>query len=713
MQVSSVIRGSFVASMPIPSAPQGAASLQRNVAWALVGNLGYSACQWGVLACIAKLGTATDVGLFALGLALTAPIITLTSLNLRLLQATDAREDYPFSVYFSVRLLGTVLGLAAITALALGLGFRGATLSLILAVALAKAFEAVSEVVFGLLQRAENLRRMALSMLAKGAVSVLAVGIVLKLTGSIVLATLAMALCWGSLLAAYDLPAAVRLTSIRPSLALRSLASLTWVALPLGCVAGLGSLTFNVPRYAIEASIDPPSLGHFTALAYLFVAGSQPLLALGAAVSPRLARHFVTDQKVFRRLTLHTILIAGGLGLLAVAVSALCGRALLTVAYAPEYADYAPILVWLAVATGIAFLATALSYAVTAARRLPEQLPIALLSLAVCSLTSWFLVPRYGLLGAAWAVLATETTRLACLGVVYAAAIAAPRGTPATRSEAAAAVPAAAVRPASPRRVTARERSEKARPVLVEITGCSGSGKSTLLKEVLDHCAERGVRLATAPDILLRGIPDPIIASRLLRNLVLDLRGLRETVVARQYLEFLAFAKSVIRRDSDWRLTGLNAYRSVLRKLGVYAALSRRTSRQLVLVDEGTIHSAHNILVHVPRPPRPEDIDAFCRLVPMPDLVVHVTAPLEVVLARTFARRDPPLRGRTREETERFIRHGYVLLDQLMTHESLAQRTVRVPCNGDGPGACRVSATQLVDFLIGRSANTPRIASRP
>ena len=41
-------------------------SLRRNVAWALAGNLGYSACQWGVLVCIAKLGTAADVGRFAL-----------------------------------------------------------------------------------------------------------------------------------------------------------------------------------------------------------------------------------------------------------------------------------------------------------------------------------------------------------------------------------------------------------------------------------------------------------------------------------------------------------------------------------------------------------------------------------------------------------------------------------------------------------------------
>src|SRR2546425_7142751 len=210
----------------------GAPSLKRNVAWALGGNLGYSACQWGVLVCIAKLGTAADLGRFALGLALTAPVITLTSLNLRLLQSTDARSDYPFSVYLSVRLIGTVLGLAAIAVMALALGYRADLLYLILVVAFAKAFEAVSDVVFGLLPKAENLRPGGVSLLAGGVISVLAVGLVLRLTGDIVLATLAMALCWGSLLATYDLPAAVRVTSLRPTLEPRPLARLVWVEAP-------------------------------------------------------------------------------------------------------------------------------------------------------------------------------------------------------------------------------------------------------------------------------------------------------------------------------------------------------------------------------------------------------------------------------------------------------------------------------------------------
>src|SRR5205807_4088973 len=147
--------------------------------------------------------------------------------------------------------IGTVLGVAAIAVMALALGYRGDLLYLVLVVAFAKAFEAVSDVVFGLLQKAENLRRVAISMLAKGVISVLAVGLVLRLTGDIVLATLAMALCWGSLLATYDLPAAVRLTSLRPTLEPRPLARLVWVALPRGCAAGISSLAATVPPYAL------------------------------------------------------------------------------------------------------------------------------------------------------------------------------------------------------------------------------------------------------------------------------------------------------------------------------------------------------------------------------------------------------------------------------------------------------------------------------
>src|SRR5262249_28329886 len=257
--------------------------------WALAGNVGYAACQWAVLVVVARLGSATDVGRLALGLALSAPVVILANLQLRAVQATDARREQPFGVYLGLRLVTTP---AALVALALGLGYDGGTLAVVLAIGLAKGFEAVSDVVFGRLQQAERLRQIAVSMLARGALTVAAVGVALGATGSLAVAMLAMALVWGVWLATYDLPRAARVASLRPRLDAAPLGAVAWLALPLGCVSFLNSLATNLPRYALEAHAGTAALGRFAALAYLVVATTQPVVALGAATTPRLARYF-------------------------------------------------------------------------------------------------------------------------------------------------------------------------------------------------------------------------------------------------------------------------------------------------------------------------------------------------------------------------------------------------------------------------------------
>jgi len=395
-------------------------SLRRNLGWALAGNLGYAACQWVILVVTARLTTVEDVGRLALALALTAPAMILANLQLRAVLATDARGEHAPGAYVALRLLTTGGALLAIAAAATALGYRGTTLAVILGVACAKAFEAMSDVLFGVLQRDENLRRIALSMLARGVLSALAVTIVLRTSGSLVAGVGAMALTWGVWLVAYDAPHAARLASLRPVLDRHLLLDLARLALPLGCVSSLNSLTTNLPRYAVEAHLGASALGHFAALAYLVVAATQPVLALGAAATPRLARHFVNDRRAYRALTRRALLLAGALGAALVAAVDVAGRPLLALSYGPAYEAHAGLLAWLAIGAALSFVSGALGYAVTAARRFPPQLAVAVLACATCAAASQVLVPRYGLRGAAWAVVVAEATRLLCLVVLYA-----------------------------------------------------------------------------------------------------------------------------------------------------------------------------------------------------------------------------------------------------------------------------------------------------
>src|ERR1700678_241367 len=89
-------------------------SLRRNFVWTLLGNLVYAGCQWCMLIALAKLTNAQMVGQFALALAITAPVFMLTGLQLRVVQATDAGHEYRFEEYFSLRLICTCVGLAAV-----------------------------------------------------------------------------------------------------------------------------------------------------------------------------------------------------------------------------------------------------------------------------------------------------------------------------------------------------------------------------------------------------------------------------------------------------------------------------------------------------------------------------------------------------------------------------------------------------------------------
>ena len=68
-------------------------SLRQNFKWNFVGNFVYGACQWGMLVVLAKLTSPEMVGRFALGLAITAPIVLLSQLQLHGVQETDARDE--------------------------------------------------------------------------------------------------------------------------------------------------------------------------------------------------------------------------------------------------------------------------------------------------------------------------------------------------------------------------------------------------------------------------------------------------------------------------------------------------------------------------------------------------------------------------------------------------------------------------------------------
>src|SRR5436190_6047534 len=183
----------------MPLAP----SLRSNFAWTFAGNAIYAAGQWAILSLLAKIGSSEMLGQYGLAVALTAPVVMFSHLNLRAVIATDVVQKHPFQDYLAVRLIATTFSLISI-----GLTARF-TVSMemtivILAAGIAQLIENVSDTYYGDLQRRERMDRIARSMMARAVVSAVAIGAVLWLTHNIALAVTALAVARLTTLLAYD-----------------------------------------------------------------------------------------------------------------------------------------------------------------------------------------------------------------------------------------------------------------------------------------------------------------------------------------------------------------------------------------------------------------------------------------------------------------------------------------------------------------------------
>jgi O-antigen/teichoic acid export membrane protein len=399
-------------------------SFTRNFSWTLAGNVVYMGCQWAMLAVLAKLGTPGMVGQFVLSLAVTAPVIMFSNLNLRAVQATDARQEYQFADYLGLRLVCTLLAAAAIIAVTFISGYRGETVAVILAVGAAKAFESISDIYYGLLQRHERMDYIARSMMVKGPLSLIALTAGSYMTGRIFWGACAMALVWGLVLILYDIPVAGIVLSRenrrkgergggRPILAVMNprwgrsvLGSLAWRSLPLGLVMMLISLNANIPRYFIEHYLGTEQLGIFAAMAYFMLAGNTIVGALGQSASPVLARHYAEGQiRAFSGLLMKLVAIGALLGTIGLLVTIVAGKEILTIFYTLQFAERVDVFAWLMGAAAVSYIASFLGYGMTAARYFRVQTPL-MASVALCSaLACFWLVPETGLSGAASAIL--------------------------------------------------------------------------------------------------------------------------------------------------------------------------------------------------------------------------------------------------------------------------------------------------------------------
>ena len=123
---------------------------------------------WGRVALLARLGNAEMIGQLTLALAVCNPISTLADLGLSGSLISDANRQYRLRDYLGLRLLTCGLAMLVILVTAWTGGYDPATARLVVLAGLVVTSESVCDLFQAVLQRREQMRWVAISLMIRG-----------------------------------------------------------------------------------------------------------------------------------------------------------------------------------------------------------------------------------------------------------------------------------------------------------------------------------------------------------------------------------------------------------------------------------------------------------------------------------------------------------------------------------------------------------------
>lgn len=220
--------------------------------------------------------------------------------------------------------------------------------------------------------------------------------------------------------------------------------------------------------------------------------------------------------------------------------------------------------------------------------------------------------------------------------------------------------------------------------MIVEFIGCDGAGKTTLSRMLGEPGVLEGRAVAMADLFLdrrgLRGITHPTAM-----NVAQEVGGL--PFLLRAYgrrRAYLAFARRMHARYAPTTYDRLNGMRGIARRVGMYEFAKSRAEDRIVLSDEGTVLSAYLFALTDVELDR-SDVERFAELVPRPDRIVYVRAPITSLVRRATTRPDRRRQhaGKSPSEVERTIRRTVAVFDLVAEASSLRDRVLVVENDDD------------------------------
>lgn len=355
-------------------------SLKNNFIWSFVGNFFLLGCQWLILLVLARFGTPTILGKYALAIGIVAPIVALCDMQLTQIQITDIENKYSLKDYFFYRIIALLVFFCVLVVITFINSNEDKTLVLLLF--LARAFASLGEVIFGYYQSIEKFKVLSIIKIYRGLGGLLSIFIPLYFNLNListVICYVIVSIIIFLFVEFRSISGKIKSDRFSGFIGFKGLFKLSF---PLGLSNGLNSLTANIPKYFLNFYFGKDVVGYFSVV-------SSPItwLALipgvmSQVIIPRAAQNFQKGHIaeyliIFLK---YTVMITFFLSLSAISIH-FYGKELLSLLYGYEYGQFSWLLEVLAISILIASLGCIGPYTIITSKSFWIQFSASVLSL--------------------------------------------------------------------------------------------------------------------------------------------------------------------------------------------------------------------------------------------------------------------------------------------------------------------------------------------
>lgn len=397
-------------------------SIFKEVSWYFTGSFAYAVCMWLLNFVISKCsgeGNYADGAMYSLALSYGSIFVVVSLYGMRAFQVSDAKGKYADETYVFSRYITAAAGFITCVAVSLFMGYELPQMLAIVVFMVYRTFFAFSDVSYGIIQKQDRVEVCGKSMCLHGITQTAVFALSYYFTRNIIFSLCALTVCGIAVLWFYDFYLAKKYSCNRRLLHTtaeqkKDAFKLIKETFPLFLCNAASALVVYLPRIILERMQDSEAVAIFS---YVY-APSIVITTFASSVAfphiPRIAKSLAAgDMKGARKNIAVPSLMILAVGVLAVAVSGVVGRLVLSIMYDNIVANYYDLLMLCMAASSVIGLVGCCRVYLTVLRKLKAAIALDALGVAVLVGLCFLLIPTHGMYGTAYSILISAAVQMA------------------------------------------------------------------------------------------------------------------------------------------------------------------------------------------------------------------------------------------------------------------------------------------------------------